>query len=134
MCRGWLNDSHSQLPIPTALPHRQALVPDLQARLQEALPAHHQLLHEVGRGGMSIVYLATDIRWVYGIIWATRGTRKIYRVPSAGGDPQPLTELPEPVLPWSVDVSPDGRSVVWVDRHQIGDLWVIENFDPEVTD
>src|SRR5437899_11157057 len=50
-------------PLPPPQPGRMLMpVEDLQARLAAALAGRYTIEREIGRGGMSLVYLARDLR------------------------------------------------------------------------
>ena len=56
--------------------------------------------------------------------------RRLYTIDLASAEPRILATLPEPVMPWSVSIAPDGRRLVAAVEEKQSDAWIIENFDP----
>src|ERR1041384_840456 len=56
------NRWRGRVPAGTVVPQHRESLTDLRQRLQSALMGRYQVVREVGRGGMAIVYLARDPR------------------------------------------------------------------------
>ncbi|MGA2738387.1 MAG: hypothetical protein ABSG65_13180 [Bryobacteraceae bacterium] len=56
----------------------------------------------------------------------------LFRVPTAGGEPERLGDFPTNSLTGALEISPDGRKVmVSADEYETGyELWSLENFEP----
>jgi Tol biopolymer transport system component len=76
---------------------------------------------------------SADGKWIYvldGLAAETKGAQ-IIRIPAAGGEPEAVVTLPfENVYP--VSMTSDGSRIVCNVSETQSDVWLMENFDPDV--
>ena len=56
---------------------------------------------------------------------------EILRIPEDGGDAEHVLTLP-PDMGAAVDMTPDGRRIACFISRTESDIWLVENFDPDV--
>ena len=73
-------------------------------------------------------------KWIYA--WKQGGGSpiSIWMIPVDGGEPEELVTLPfEKIPPYSgISMTQDGKRIVCSVDQKISDVWLIENFDPDV--
>ena len=74
-----------------------------------------------------------DGNWMYVSNFVETPT-KIFKIPASGGEPKTVVTLPfeGKVAFYELAMTPDGRSVVCAVSESVSDVWLMENFDPEV--
>ena len=80
---------------------------------------------------------STDGAWVYIMQLDSEeafAAKSIYKVPSGGGEPEKYIDLPfiTAAYPYVLDMAMDGRTLVYLLIEEQSDVWLIDNFDPEV--
>ena len=60
--------------------------------------------------------------------------KSVCRVPSGGGEPEKYIDLPfiTAAYPYVLDMAMDGRTLVYLLIEEQSDVWLIDNFDPDV--
>ncbi len=83
-------------------------------------------------GKLKPIEWSADGRWIYA--WnPERKPAEIMMVPAYGGKPKTYVVLPfENVGEWYITMTPDGKMIVCVVPETQSDVWLMENFDPEV--
>lgn len=75
-----------------------------------------------------------DGQWIWAWVWVGSAGQKVVRIPVAGGPPEPTCDLPfsdeESVT--SLAMAPDGSFFVASVREDQSDIWLVDNFDPDV--
>jgi serine/threonine protein kinase/WD40 repeat protein len=71
---------------------------------------------------------SADGAWVYVL---EPEARRLLRIPSGGGSPEPWVELPFADVT-DLDIAPDGMTIAAAVPVRQADIWLIENFDPEL--
>ncbi len=56
--------------------------------------------------------------------------REIHAITLASGRSRLLATLPDPVMPWNVSISPNGRLLVAAVEERQTDAWIVDDFDP----
>jgi Tol biopolymer transport system component len=77
---------------------------------------------------MNLAGWSPDGRFVY---FSADGSNVIVSAPSGGGDPRTVLTMPGEISD-SASISPDGRRFVGSIAEQKSDVWLMENFDPEM--
>jgi Tol biopolymer transport system component len=76
---------------------------------------------------------SSDGKWIYALHYGTGPANVLYRIPASGGIPEPYVELPfDEVWADYMSISPDGRSIVYAETISSSDVWIVDNFDPDV--
>ncbi|RIK73809.1 hypothetical protein DCC62_16585 [candidate division KSB1 bacterium] len=70
-----------------------------------------------------------DGNWIYGFYGRVRG-KTLVRLPVSGGESEIVFTLPEEIF--LTGVSPDGRKFVCMVPQTQSDVWLLENFDPDI--
>jgi Tol biopolymer transport system component len=70
-----------------------------------------------------------DGKYVLGVAEEAKKIRRLWAFPAEGGDPQKLDILPQTIS--TVDLSPDGRRMVFTGIQEKGEVWSIRNLIPQ---
>ena len=92
--------------------------------------------HKLAEGLIYPVAWSPDGQWIY--VWWSPDIEQIHisciaRVPAAGGPPEYICEIPrgsEKERYSGLDMTSDGRTIVWVQDEVQADVWLVENFGP----
>jgi sugar lactone lactonase YvrE len=74
---------------------------------------------------------SADGKWLYILDWSGTKTR-VLRLSPAGGTPEPLFEVQFDVSQEDGSACPDGTKFVVTRIDSTSDVWLVENFDPDV--
>ena len=85
------------------------------------------LLH---RGRFHPIEWSADGKWIYAYNPVQKPI-KILKIPASDGDPKALVTLPFDNVN-GISMTPDGRGIVCAVIETQSDVWLMENFDPEV--
>ena len=71
-------------------------------------------------------------KWIYA--WnAGKKPARILMIPENGGAPKSVATLPfENINSGDMALTPDGKHIICSVQESISDVWLLENFDPEV--
>jgi len=86
------------------------------------------------RGYLYPIEWSLSGEWIYAFD-NTEKPAKILRIPARGGELQTLVTLPfgdDAVSPYQISMTPDGNRIICAVAETQSDVWVMENFDPEV--
>lgn len=73
---------------------------------------------------------SADGDWIYAKDWLRP---EILRIPVTGGEPKKFLTLPfEDIDDGGIAMTPDGKNIVCTVSESLSDIWLMENFDPEV--
>ncbi len=95
-----------------------------------SLKDHSQVL--LYRGHVHPIKWSAGGRWIYACD-AAKKPLKILKIPIDGGQPQDMVVLPYEGYDSEtiIDMSPDEKQLVYPDKEEQSDVWLVENFDPE---
>ena len=73
-----------------------------------------------------------DGKWIY-TIDINKTPTEILMISVANGISKVILELPsDKISPFDIDITPDGKTIVYAMQETNSDVWMIENFDPDV--
>jgi Tol biopolymer transport system component len=72
----------------------------------------------------------SDGSWLFYHIVDPGGKHSLYRVATAGGEPERLGDFPTESRGGSMDISPDGSKIMVTAREYASELWLLENLVP----
>lgn len=81
---------------------------------------------------MAPIEWSADGRWIYA--WhLLKKQKEILMIPVSGGEPKTLVTLPfENIFEDDISITPDGKHIICNVMESLSDVWLMENFDPEV--
>lgn len=84
------------------------------------------------KGSLWPIEWSADGKWI--CVWNPVDSEKIFKIPASGGEPKMVVTLPfkGKIDFYELAMTLDGRSVVCAVRESVSDVWLMENFDPEV--
>ncbi len=84
------------------------------------------------KGFLDPIQWSEDENWIYATNYGETPVR-IYIIPVDGGEPKIFIPLPFEIIPiGGITMTPDGKRIICSVEENISDVWLMENFDPEV--
>ena len=94
---------------------------------------YEQRSRQLSVGMQGPIGWSSDGKQIYAVEYGKQDT--IFAIPAEKGDPRTVVTLPLPVdrtVDYGPTITPDGRRVAYMVSESQSDVWMIENFDPEV--